>query len=258
MKLHKEIIIRIFCLSLLVGFSTFTLLGQQYFKENWKKTFEGNAYYIVTPSAENPQGEFIVERTSGWKRPEAKGIYKTQDLKTGRLIFFRENGDTSEVVNYTNRKKDGFATYYFPSGNMSAKYLYKEGNIISEEFWNEDGSVQPDKVGANTPPDYYRGIEFFSSDISRMLRYPEDAKMKNIEGRVVLSFIVDYDAKITDVKIVESVYPSLDKEAAEAIKNCGKWIPGKQHNQYVKMRFSIPVIFQLPAKKEENMFKSYL
>lgn len=241
-----------------MGFSTFTLLGQQYFKENWKKTFEGNAYYIVTPSAENPQEEFIVERTSGWTRSKAAGIYKTQDLKTGRLIFFRENGDTSEVVNYTNRKKDGFATYYFPSGNMSAKYLYKEGNVISEEFWNDDGSVQPDKVGANTPPDYYRGIEFFSSDISRMLRYPEDAKMKNIEGRVALSFIVDFDGKVTDVTILESVYPSLDKEAADAIKKCGKWIPGKQHNQYVKMRFSIPVIFQLPAKKEENMFKSYL
>lgn len=248
---------KIFCLSFLVIFSTFTLFGQQFFKENWRKTFKGNAYYIVTPSAENPQGEFIVERTSGWKRYKATGIFKTKDLKTGVLIFFRKDGDTSEVVNFTNREKDGYASYFFPSGNISAKYLYKDGVLISEEFWNEDGSVQLDKVGANTPPDYYRGVERFGSDISRVLRYPADAMMKNIEGKVILSFIVDYDGKVTDVKVVESVYPSIDKEAAEAIKRCGKWIPGKQHNQYVKLRFSIPVIFQIQTKKEEKMLKSY-
>lgn len=239
-------------------FSTIPLFGQQYFNENWRKTFEGNGYYIVTPSTENPGSEFIVERPSGWSRSNATGIYKTQDLKTGALIFFRENGDTSEVVNYTNRKKDGFATYYFSSGNMSAKYLYKEGDLISEEFWNDDGSVQPDKIKANSPPDYYRGIDYFAFDVSRILRYPEDARMRNIEGKVVLSFIVDYDGKVTDVKIVESVYPSLDKEAAEAIKRCGKWIPGKQHNRDIKLRVTIPVIFQLQDKNVENQFKSHL
>ncbi|HBY02812.1 MAG TPA: hypothetical protein DEG92_09800 [Rikenellaceae bacterium] len=83
---------KIFCLSFLVIFSTFTLLGQQYFKENWKKTFEENAYYIVTPSTENPEREFFVERPFGWECSEATGIFKTNDLKTGRLIFFRENG----------------------------------------------------------------------------------------------------------------------------------------------------------------------
>ena len=66
-----------------------------------------------------------------------------------------------------------------------------------------------------------------------------------VQGRVVVSFVVEKDGHITDVKVVRSVDPSLDKEAARVVKSMPSWIPGKQNGSAVRVKYNVPVSFKL-------------
>ena len=64
-------------------------------------------------------------------------------------------------------------------------------------------------------------------------------------GRVVVTFVVERDGSITDVKVVRSVDPSLDKEAARVVKSMPRWNPGKQNGSAVRVKYTVPVTFRL-------------
>lgn len=81
--------------------------------------------------------------------------------------------------------------------------------------------------------------------LSKNLRYPPIAEENGIKGRVVCQFVVERDGSITDIKVVRSVDPSLDKEAVRVIKAMPKWIPGKQNGSSVRVKFTLPVTFTL-------------
>jgi protein TonB len=77
------------------------------------------------------------------------------------------------------------------------------------------------------------------------MKYPVIAEENGIQGRVVCTFVVERDGSITDVKVVKSVDPSLDKEAIRVLKSMPKWIPGKQNGSAVRVKYTVPVTFRL-------------
>ena len=77
------------------------------------------------------------------------------------------------------------------------------------------------------------------------VKYPVVAQENGVQGRVVVSFVVERDGSITDVKVVRSVDPSLDKEAVRVVKSMPRWIPGKQNGQAVRVKYNVPVAFRL-------------
>lgn len=93
-------------------------------------------------------------------------------------------------------------------------------------------------------PSYPGGISQMRAFIQNNLRYPEDAIKDGIQGRVILSFIVEKDGSLTDIKVVRSVSPSLDKEAIRIVKSMPKWIPGKQNGRSVRVKYIIPINFK--------------
>ena len=81
--------------------------------------------------------------------------------------------------------------------------------------------------------------------LNRHIVYPPNAKMNGIEGRVIVGFIVEVDGSITDVQILRGTDPSLDREALRVVSQMPNWIPGKQQNTPVRVRFTIPIQFRL-------------
>ena len=77
------------------------------------------------------------------------------------------------------------------------------------------------------------------------MKYPAVAEENGIQGRVICTFVVERDGSISDVKIVKSVDPSLDKEAIRVLKSMPKWIPGKQNGSAVRVKYTVPVTFRL-------------
>ena len=86
-----------------------------------------------------------------------------------------------------------------------------------------------------------------NSWLSKNLRYPPIAEENGIKGRVVCQFVVERDGSISDIRVVKSVDPSLDKEAVRVIKAMPKWIPGKQNGSSVRVKFTLPVTFTLQS-----------
>ena len=81
--------------------------------------------------------------------------------------------------------------------------------------------------------------------LSTHIKYPTIAEENGVQGRVIVTFVVERDGSITDVKVVKSVDPSLDKEASRVVQGLPKWIPGKQNGAPVRVKYTVPVTFRL-------------
>ncbi len=94
-------------------------------------------------------------------------------------------------------------------------------------------------------PSFPGGPAALMSYLSQNTKYPVVAQENNVQGRVVVSFVVERDGSITDVRVVRSVDPSLDKEATRVVKSMPHWIPGKQNGSTVRVKYNVPVSFKL-------------
>lgn len=94
-------------------------------------------------------------------------------------------------------------------------------------------------------PSFPGGISGLKTYLNQNTRYPAEAQENCVQGRVVVSFVVGKDGHISDVTVLRSVDPSLDKEAVRVIRNMPRWTPGKQGGEPVKVRYNVPVSFRL-------------
>ena len=85
----------------------------------------------------------------------------------------------------------------------------------------------------------------FSKWVGKNLVYPEIAKENGVQGRVTLQFTVETNGKVTNVKVLRGIDPSLDKEAVRVVSSSPAWKPGKQRDRAVRVTYTFPVIFQL-------------
>jgi len=85
--------------------------------------------------------------------------------------------------------------------------------------------------------------------ISENLKYPESAIKDQIEGRVIIRFVVTETGNITDVEAVRNLSPDCDAEAARVVKAMPTWTPGKQGGENVSVYYTLPIQYKL--KKEE-------
>ena len=83
--------------------------------------------------------------------------------------------------------------------------------------------------------------------LQKNIRYPQICKERRVQGRVIVQFVVNADSTITDVNVVKPVNPYLDQEALRVVKAMPKWKPGEQRGEPVRVRFTLPVTFRLPA-----------
>ena len=85
----------------------------------------------------------------------------------------------------------------------------------------------------------------FSNWVNSHLVYPDDAKANSIQGRVTLQFTIETDGSVTNVKVLKSAHPSLDKEAVRVVSSSPKWRPGMQRGKPVKVSYTFVVVFGL-------------
>lgn len=94
-------------------------------------------------------------------------------------------------------------------------------------------------------PSFPGGPSALMEWLSNNVKYPVVAQENGVQGRVVVSFVVERDGSITDVKVVRGVDPSLDREASRVVRAMPRWIPGKQNGSAVRVKYNVPVAFRL-------------
>lgn len=102
------------------------------------------------------------------------------------------------------------------------------------------------------PASFPGGEDEMYKFIAKNLQYPEEAKKKGIEGKVHVSFIVEVDGSITDVKVLRDIGGGCGEAAVRVVKSMPKWNPAKQNGEYVRMLMILPFSFMLSDKDKQT------
>ena len=94
-------------------------------------------------------------------------------------------------------------------------------------------------------PEFPGGMVEMMKWITRTLHYPYAAQKQKIEGRVLVTFIINRDGSIANIKVVKSVHPLLDNEARRVVKLMPHWKPGIEDGKPCRTMFAIPIEFKL-------------
>lgn len=146
-------------------------------------------------------------------------------------------------------------------------------NVVDEELSDElnDDELMPDKQDAEKTtdedevrpeitkeeldaldqkvveqlPEFPGGAVALMKWLTKNLRYPPYARQQKLQGRVVTQFIVNADGSLSDLKVVQPVDPSLDREALRVLRMMPAWKPGQQDNKPCRTMVCIPIVFKL-------------
>jgi protein TonB len=94
-------------------------------------------------------------------------------------------------------------------------------------------------------PSFPGGIEAFYKFLSKNIVYPKTARDKNTQGKVLVSYIVEKDGRLTDVRVVRGIGDGCDEEAARVVKLSSPWKPGTQNGHTVRVAYTVPINFAL-------------
>jgi TonB family protein len=100
-------------------------------------------------------------------------------------------------------------------------------------------------------PQYPGGPQALFKFLGENVHYPEEAEKAGIQGRVIATFIVEKDGSISQPTVVKSVDPLLDAEAIRVISAMPNWKPGKQNGKVVRVKYTVPLSFNLDGGGEE-------
>lgn len=94
-------------------------------------------------------------------------------------------------------------------------------------------------------PEFPGGMEALMKYLSENIKYPEQAKKENIQGKVYMRFVVEKDGSIVDAEILRGIGGGCDEEALRVVNAMPKWEPGKQKGTPVRVQYNLPIVFKL-------------
>ena len=99
---------------------------------------------------------------------------------------------------------------------------------------------------AETMPSFQGGdLNPFRNWVQQNVKFPQIALENGIQGRVVLSFVIEKDGRLTNIQVLQTPDRSLSEEAIRVLNKSPKWSPGKQRNQVVRVKYTLPVDFRV-------------
>ena len=98
---------------------------------------------------------------------------------------------------------------------------------------------------AEVMPEFPGGTQALFEFISKNLEYPQNAIDGQIEGRVIVQFVVDKAGKVDNIQVVRSIDKMLDQAAIDVVRALPAWKPGMQNGKPVNVRYTLPIAFKL-------------
>lgn len=187
----------------------------------------------VTPKIEQPK---VVEKVKSSIKFTAPVIKKDSEVKP------EEEMKTQEDLQKTKTTIGAFNVV--GNDEIDGEVLKAKEEIAQPEPpKNEEENKVFDVV--EEQPSFPGGQGALMAWLNDNIKYPVVAAENGIQGKVIVQFVVGKNGSISNVKVLRSVDPSLDKEAVRVVSNMPNWTPGKQNGASVNVRFTLPVTFRL-------------
>lgn len=117
------------------------------------------------------------------------------------------------------------------------------GSVFAQDTTRKSQPKTPVLPDVEIVPEYPGGVPAFNKFIVKNLKYPEVAKVLGLSGTVDVSFVVERDGSVTDVKPVKCLGAGCESEAARVISLMPKWTPGIQNGKMVRVMYTVPINF---------------
>lgn len=133
---------------------------------------------------------------------------------------------------------------------VEAEAVPEAVEMNTEEQAPEETEPQSKKVynSVEQMPEFPGGVAGLMRYLSENIKYPPEAAKNDIEGRVIVQFIIDETGQVGEVKVVRSVSDELDAEAVRVVKTLPKFEPGRQDGEAVSVWYTLPIVFKMQAK----------
>ena len=96
-----------------------------------------------------------------------------------------------------------------------------------------------------TPPEFPGGGKAFSAFLSKNLKWPKSVHDEDWQGVVTISFFVEKDGSLTEIRVAKSMGAAFDEEALRVINLSPKWIPAMKNNKFIKSKYTVPIKFYI-------------
>lgn len=181
------------------------------------------------------QPEKVVERVKSSIKFTAPVIKKDEEVKPEEELKTQD-----ELMN----TKVAIGTFDVKGNDDANGEVLKAKEVIAQP---EPPKEEENKVFevVEQMPAFPGGDAALMKYLQENTQYPTIAAENGVQGRVVVGFVVEKDGSITDVTVIKSQDPSLDREAARVVKSMPRWIPGKQNGSAVRVKYQVPVTFRL-------------
>lgn len=130
-------------------------------------------------------------------------------------------------------------------GNDDAYHALEQLYQLEDQSESSELPIEEANNLLEQMPSFPGGVNALIQYLSNNIHYPVKCEKQGITGRVLCSFVVGSNGKITDVTVTQSAHPLLDREAVRVIRSMPKWNPGKKDGKPVRVRYSIPINFNL-------------
>jgi len=243
-----------------------------YYNSLWKETTAGKAAYFRLKTKTATGWQVSDHWLSG--KTQMTGAYSDDSfhIKEGEFVFYDTTGIANHRVTYVHNKLNGPDTYYYPngktrltgpdkddssegnwvgyypSGKISGKALFKKGQQVSATFYHEDGS--PDKTIKvfMREAEFPGGVNQWLRFLNKNLRYPDSAVVYEIQGTVVVDFVVSKEGKAGNFRVSQSADKYLDAEALRVMNQMPEWIPSIFGGIAAESFKRQPIVFSLQAQ----------
>ena len=165
-------------------------------------------------------------------------------------VEYRSPVDTVIIEKEPSKVKKHTAKVVFNETNKGKVPITQESLDEGQAFevvGNVDEEIlqpEPPAVGENQLT-FPGGPQALLNYLSEHINYPEGYEETCVQGRVVITFVVEKDGSLSDITVVKSLEKAFDEEALRAVKSMPNWIPGMQDGKPVRVKYTVPVNFRL-------------
>ena len=185
-------------------------------------------------------------------QPEEEQVQQDQLMNSEKFTDYAMDDEAPQEVTKTQEETEksdvAISSVNFDQGSDEGEQVLKQNQVVVEKVEEKEDDKIYEFHNIEQMP-RFPGDPGDNSVLLQWLgkntKYPPVAEENGIQGRVTCTFVVEKDGSITDVRVVKSVDPSLDKEAVRVIKSMPHWLPGKQNGHAVRVKFTLPVTFKL-------------
>lgn len=174
----------------------------------------------------------------------ADSIYAVNDSMEIQISWF-DNGSISHAGYLKDGERHGKWKFFHRNGTLAGYEQFFNGHVIKKEYFNEDGSLQPDTAKANAEASFKNGGENgWRKYLAKSLYWPRNLELTNTNSVTIgISFTINEEGKTEDVEVYVPFHPEFEKIAIRIIRNSPAWNPAISNNRRVKQYYRQPVTF---------------